>query len=59
MFSIIISNLVNTKDTIKICVGKSKDFTYNCDADLELPTSIKELNSVIESTDAKKKFNLN
>lgn len=53
------AQLIKNIDCIKICVGKSKDFTYNCDADLELPTSIKELNSVIESTDAKKKFNLN
>ena len=53
------AQLIKTIDCIKICAGKRKDFTNNCDAGLELPTSIKDLNSTIESTDAKKKFNLN
>ena len=53
------AKLIKNIDCIKICAGKRKDFTNNCDAGLELPTSIKDLNSTIESTDAKKKFNLN
>ena len=53
------AQLIKNIDCIKICAGKRKDFTNNCDAGLELPTSIKDLNSTIESTDAKKKFNLN
>ena len=44
---------------IKICAGKKKDFQDNFDAFLELPTTLKEINSVVESTVAKKRFNKN
>jgi len=53
------AQLIKNIDCIKICAGNRKDFTNNFDAGLELPTSIKDLNSIIENTDAKKKFNLN
>ena len=46
-------------NNIKICVGKKKDLQDNFDAFLELPTTLKEINSVVESTVAKKRFNKN
>lgn len=46
-------------NSIKICAGKKKDFQYNFDAFLQLPTTIKEINSIVESTVAKKRFNKN
>ena len=45
--------------SIKICVGKSKDLLNNYDASLELPTTLKEINTIVENTAAKKKFNVN
>ena len=38
---------------------KKKIFLDNYDANLELPTTLKEINSIVENTAAKKKFNLN
>ena len=38
---------------------KKKDLTDDYDANLELPTTLKEINSIVENTAAKKKFNLN
>ena len=38
---------------------KKKDLNNNFDANLELPTSIKEINIIVESTSAKKRFNKN
>jgi FixJ family two-component response regulator len=46
-------------NNIKICVGKKKDLQDNFDAFLELPTTLKEINSAVESAVAKKKFNKN
>ena len=45
--------------SIKICAGKKKDFQDGFDAFLELPATIKEINAIVESTVAKKKFNKN
>jgi len=45
--------------SIKICAGKKKDSQDNFDAFLELPTTLKEINSVVESAVAKKRFNKN
>ena len=52
-------NYINSKDTIKICVGKKNNLKDNFDANLELPTTLKEINAIIENTIAKKKFNKN
>ena len=46
-------------NSIKICAGKKKDSKDNFDAFLELPSTLKEINSVVESTVAKKRFNKN
>ena len=52
-------DLINEANYIKICVGKRKDLTQSYDACLELPTTLKEINAIIENTVAKKKFNIN
>ena len=48
-----------SNDSIKICAGKKKDLLDNCDAILELPATLKEINAIVENTVAKKKFNIN
>ena len=50
---------IQNNKSIKICLGKKKDLTNNYDASLVLPTTLKEINSVVENTMAKKKFNFN
>ena len=52
-------NYIDNKDSIKICVGKKDELKDNFDANLELPTTLKEINTIIENTVAKKKFNKN
>ena len=52
-------DIINQANSIKICVGKRKDLIQSYDASLELPTSLKEINAIIENTVAKKKFNTN
>ena len=52
-------NYIDSKDLIKICVGKKNELKDNFDANLELPTTLKEINAIIENTVAKKKFNKN
>ena len=48
-------DLIDKSNTIKICVGKKKDMSNTYDAFLELPSSIKEINAVVENIAAKKK----
>ena len=50
---------IDSKSSIKICVGKKNDLINQYDANLELPASIKELNSIVENTAVKKKFSKN
>ncbi len=52
-------NYIDSKNSIKICVGKKKDLKDKFDANLELPTTLKEINTIIENTVAKIKFNKN
>ena len=52
-------DFIANHNSIKICVGKKKDSQDNFDVFLELPTTLKEINSVVESTVAKKRFNKN
>ena len=40
----------------KICATNTKKFSNDWDACLELPTTIKELNNIVENINAKKKF---
>ena len=51
-------HIVNS-NLIKICAGKRKDFFNNCDATIELPATLTEINATVESAAANKKFNLN
>ena len=50
---------IEKNKSIKICLGKRKNFIDNCDANLELPATLEEINAIVESTVAKKKFNKN
>jgi len=50
---------IESCNSIKICAGKRKDIINNCDARLELPTTLREINAIVENTAAKKKFNKN
>ena len=50
---------IQNNKSIKICAGNSKDLTGGHEAILELPTTLKEINSIVENTVAKKQFNLN
>tara|TARA_E500000178_G_scaffold346372_1_gene397901 strand:+ start:1108 stop:1713 length:606 start_codon:yes stop_codon:yes gene_type:complete len=52
-------DLIENKSAIKICVGKKEDLSINYDARIVLPTTIKEINAVVENTAAKKRFNKN
>ena len=52
-------DLINNSKIIKICAGKKKDLFENFDGILELPTTLKEINSVVDVTIAKSKFNTN
>jgi len=52
-------NLIQNNNKIKICLGKGKDSLKVCDDYLVLPTTLKEINAIIENTAAKKKFNVN
>ena len=51
-------HIVNS-NLIKICAGKRKDFFNNCDATIELPATLNEINATVENAAAKKKFNIN
>ena len=50
--------IVNS-DSIKICAGKRKDLFNNCDATIELPATLNEINAAVDNAAVKKKFNIN
>ena len=52
-------NLINKSETLKICATSKKKLANNWDGLLQLPTTIKEINSIIESIVAKKEFTKN
>ncbi len=54
-----LKEFIQNNKSIKICAGSRKDFTGDYDANLELPATLKEINSIVENTAAKKKFNIN
>ena len=54
-----LKSFIQNNRSIKICLGNKKDLGNNFDASLVLPTTLKEINSVVENTVAKKQFNLN
>ena len=54
-----LKNYVLNNKLIKICVGNRENTHYNFDASLKLPTTIEEINSIVENTVVKKKFSNN
>ncbi len=54
-----LKEFIQNNKSIKICAGSRKDLTGDYDANLELPATLKEINSIVENTAAKKKFNIN
>ena len=50
---------IETNNSIKICLGNKKDLQNNYDGNLELPTTLKEINAIVENASAKKKFSKN
>ena len=54
-----VKQYIQRNKSIKICAGSKKDLTDDYDANLELPATLQEVNSIVENTVAKKKFNLN
>ena len=52
-------NYIDNNKSIKICLGKRKNLSDHFDASLELPATLGEINAIVESTAAKKKFNKN
>ena len=52
-------DFINSFESIKICAGKRKDLTDMYDANIELPTTLKEINAIVDKAVAKKKFNKN
>ena len=53
------NKLINTSHSLKICASNNKNSSNNYDAFLEIPTSLKEINSVVENVAAKKTFSKN
>ena len=51
--------LIEKSNSIKILATKSKQENNNFDANLELPSNLKEINELIENISAKKKFSQN
>ncbi len=54
-----IKDYINQSNSLKVCVSNNINQTSNWDALIKLPTSLKEINSVVENTAAKKKFTKN
>tara|TARA_B100000963_G_C22432805_1_gene582945 strand:- start:217 stop:822 length:606 start_codon:yes stop_codon:yes gene_type:complete len=50
---------INNNSFLKICAGSKKELTDNYDARLELPATLQEINTIIENTAVKSKFNKN
>ena len=44
---------------LKICAGKRKVLKDDFDAHLPLPTTVKDINAIVENTAARKKFSIN
>ena len=51
--------IIDKTDVIKIIAKKTEETLSEFDADLVLPTSLREINIIVESAAAKKKFNIN
>ena len=51
-----IKNLIDKSDFLKVCVSNNKKQISKCDAIVQLPTTLKEINNTLENIFAKKKF---
>ena len=51
-----IKNLIDKSDFLKVCASNKKKQIYKCDAIVQLPTTLKEINNTLENIFAKKKF---
>jgi len=52
-------DIIEKSNAIKICLGKKNEIKGNFESNIDLPSSLKEINSMIESTAAKNIFNKN
>ena len=52
-------NYIKRNNVLKICATDKKEFKNNWDAKIDLPTTLKEINAIVDKTVAKKKFNKN
>ena len=52
-------DLINESKSLKICVSNQKNLNFECDANIILPTTLKEINDIIESTAIKNTFSKN
>jgi len=53
------AKLINNSHNLKICASNKKNSSHNYDAFLVLPSSLKEINAVVENVVAKKAFKKN
>ena len=53
------NKIINNSNSLKVLASSKKKILENFDAFLELPTSLREINIVVESVAAKKVFNKN
>ena len=51
-----IKNLIDKSDLLKVCVSNNKKQISKCDAIVQLPTTLKEINNTLENIFAKKNF---
>ena len=51
--------IIDASNSIKICATTNKKSKLNYDANIELPVTLKEINTIVENIAAKKKFSKN
>ena len=51
-----IKNFIDKSDFLKVCLSNKKKQISKCDAVVQLPTTLKEINNTLENIFAKKKF---
>ena len=51
--------IISNSNSLKVCVSNNKNSSNNYDAFLEIPSSLKEINSIVEIVAAKKIFSKN
>lgn len=52
-------NIIKNSNSIKICASDKKKQSVNYDVNLNLPASLKEINTIVENIVAKKRFSRN